>query len=127
MTRKLALVAGVLFSAVSAGALHAQATTNTQPPASSNAKPPSSKMQHPAPAARQDTTAAKPGYHHAKWTKEQVIQAQQGLTKAGFYKGQANGKFDKQTRNAIKAYQKSNKMPVTGRLSDSLLTRLRSS
>lgn len=127
MTRKLALVAGVLFSAVSAGALHAQAATNAQPPASSNAKQPASKMQHAAPAAHQDSAMAKPGYHHAKWTKEQVTEAQQGLTKAGFFKGQANGKYDKRTRAAIRAYQKSNKLPVTGRLSDSLLTRLRTS
>jgi peptidoglycan hydrolase-like protein with peptidoglycan-binding domain len=127
MTRKLALVAGALFTVVSAGALHAQASTT---------KPSTSSMQHTtspttAKSKGQDSTSAKAtpktAARHAAWTKEQVTQAQQGLEKAGFYKGKPSGVYDRKTRSAIKAYQKSNKMPVTGRLSDSLLTRLTSS
>ncbi|MFL5401301.1 MAG: peptidoglycan-binding protein [Gemmatimonadales bacterium] len=124
MTRKLALVAGTLFSVISAGALHAQTSTT---------KPTTSTMQHttsPTTAkAQQDSTSAKASSHtsmrHAAWTKEQVTEAQQGLAKGGFYKGQPNGVYNRKTRSAIKAYQKSNKLPATGRLSDSLLTRLR--
>jgi peptidoglycan hydrolase-like protein with peptidoglycan-binding domain len=125
MTRKLALVAGTLFSVISAGALQAQTSTT---------KPTTSTMQHTtspttAKAAQQDSTSAKASSHtsmrHATWTKEQVTEAQQGLAKGGFYKGQPNGVYNRKTRSAIKAYQKSNKLPATGRLSDSLLTRLR--
>jgi peptidoglycan hydrolase-like protein with peptidoglycan-binding domain len=128
MTRKLALVAGALFTVVSAGALHAQASTTTKPSSSSmqhTTSPTTAKSQH------QDTTSAKAtskmSARHATWTKEQVTEAQQGLAKDGFYKGKPNGTYDRKTRNAIKAYQKSNKLPVTGHLSDSLLTRLKSS
>jgi hypothetical protein len=124
MTRKLALIAGALFSVISAGALHAQTSTS--------AKPNSSSMQH-APSAtaarpmQQDTTTARASTKAAPrhvWTKVQITEAQQGLAKAGFYKGQPNGKYDRRTRKAITAYQKSNKLPVTGRLDDSLLTKL---
>ena len=121
MTRKLALVAGALFTMISAGALHAQS--------SSTAKPNTSSMQHTRstkvaqPAAHQDSTTAKSAKKH--WTKEQITEAQQGLAKGGFYKGQPNGVYDSKTKKAVEAYQKSNKMKVTGQLSDSLLIRLR--
>ena len=128
MTRKLALVAGALFTVVSAGALNAQASTTTKPSSRSmqhTTSPTTAKSQH------QDTTSVKAtskvSARHATWSKEQVTEAQQGLVKGGFYKGQPNGTYDRKTRNAINAYQKSNKLPVTGRLSDSLLTRLKSS
>lgn len=126
MTRKLALVAGVLFTAVSAGTLTAQTAAPTKP---------SGTMQH-APAAmprpaQQDTTAAHAAaganVHHAVWTKDQIKEAQQGLTKAGFYKGKVNGTYNRSTRKAIRAYQKANKLPVTGRLDNDLLTKLHSS
>ena len=127
MTRKLALFAGALFTVISAGTLHAQASTT--------AKPNTSSMQHttaPTTAkSTQDTTGAKAtskmSAHHAAWSKQQITQAQQERSKAGFYKGQPSGVYDRKTRAAIKSYQKSNKLPVTGQLSDSLLTRLKSS
>jgi peptidoglycan hydrolase-like protein with peptidoglycan-binding domain len=123
MTRKLALVAGALFTMISAGALHAQTSSTT--------KPPTTSMQHTtSKPVHQDSTSAKASpkstMRHAAWTKQQVTEAQEGLAKGGFYKGKANGVYDRKTRSAIKAYQKSNKLPVTGHLSDSLLTRLSS-
>jgi peptidoglycan hydrolase-like protein with peptidoglycan-binding domain len=124
MHRKLALVAGALFTVVTAGGLHAQSSTT---------KPSNSSMQHTSAPTKshQDTTSAKAttktSAHHAAWTKDQVTEAQKGLEKAGFYKGQPNGVYDKKTHTAIKEYQKANKLPVTGHLSDSLLTRLSSS
>ena len=121
MTRKLALVASVLFAAVSAGTLSAQSTAPAKP------SPSTSSMQH----TRQDTTAARASsgvkMQHAAWTKGQVTEAQQGLAKAGFYKGKINGKYDRSTRNAIRAYQKAKNLPVTGRLDNDLLTQLHSS
>jgi peptidoglycan hydrolase-like protein with peptidoglycan-binding domain len=125
MTRKLALVVGVLLGSVPAAGLLAQTPA---------AKPnPSSGMQHtavaPSKSTQQDTAAAKSATrthtHHAKWTKEQIKEAQAGLAKAGYYKGEPTGVYNKKTRKAIRAYQKANNLPVTGRLDDELLTKLR--
>jgi hypothetical protein len=121
MTRKLALVVGVLLGAVPAAGLLAQTPA---------AKPnPSSGMQH-APSVKptqQDSTAGKSATrtHHAAWTKDQIKEAQAGLAKAGYFKGEPNGVLGKKTRKAIRAYQKANNLPVTGRLDDELLTKLR--
>ena len=125
MTRKLALVVGVLLGSVPAASLLAQTPA---------AKPnPSSGMQHapavaPAKSTQQDTGAVKStrtGTRHAKWTKEQIKEAQAGLAKAGYYKGEPTGVLNKKTSKAIRAYQKANNLPVTGRLDDELLTKLR--
>lgn len=121
MTRKLALVVGVLLGSVPAAGLLAQAPA---------AKPnPSSGMQH-APSVKptqQDSTVSKSATrtHHAAWTKDQIKEAQAGLAKAGYFKGEPNGVMGKKTRKAIRAYQKANNLPVTGRLDDELLTKLR--
>ena len=72
-------------------------------------------------------STAKPMHaSHAVWTKEQIKEAQQGLAKAGFYKGTVTGTWNKDTKNALKEFQKENKMPVTGHLSDSVLVKLKS-
>ena len=121
MIPKLALTAGFLFAAVSAGTLSAQSTAPAAPGSTH------STMQH----SQRDSSAAHPSSemktHHATWTKQQVTEAQQGLAKAGFYKGKINGSYDKSTKTAIKEYQKANKLEVTGHLSHDLLTRLHSS
>jgi peptidoglycan hydrolase-like protein with peptidoglycan-binding domain len=116
MIRKLALAAALLAAPLSAGALSAQSTATTpQKPAAA----PTMK-QAPAP-----TAAATPA-RHAAWTKEQIKEAQEGLTKAGLYKGKATGVMNSKTKSALRAYQKENKLPVTGRLSDSVLAKLKS-
>jgi peptidoglycan hydrolase-like protein with peptidoglycan-binding domain len=126
MIRKFSLAAGLLGSLM-AGTLAAQATPAAKP------NPSSSSMQHAQPVqqdtsktAPAQTSTAKTGARHAAWTKDQIKQAQTGLAKAGFYKGEPTGVFNKQTRKAIRAYQKANKLPVTGRLNNDLLTRLQS-
>ena len=126
MTRKLALTAGILFTVLSAGSLTAQTAATTKPSASSGT------MQHTRTSVSkgQDSTTVRSSTaakaHHAMWTTDQVKEAQQGLAKAGFYKGQANGKYGRSTRKAIREYQKANKLKVTGRLDNELLTKLRS-
>jgi peptidoglycan hydrolase-like protein with peptidoglycan-binding domain len=124
MIRKLALTAGVLFTALTAGTLTAQTAATTKPSSTGT-------MKH-APASLpkgQDSTHVRSSAGakvHAKWTTDQVKEAQQGLTKAGYYKGQINGKYGRSTRAAIRQYQKANKLKVTGRLDNELLTKLRS-
>jgi peptidoglycan hydrolase-like protein with peptidoglycan-binding domain len=121
MTRKLALVVGVLLGSVPAAGLLAQTPA---------AKPnPSSEMQHATSVkpTQQDSAASKSAAktHHAAWTKEQITEAQAGLAKAGYFKGEPTGHYGKKTRKAIRAYQKANKLPVNGHLDDELLTKLR--
>ena len=124
MKRALALLtAGVLVSTLTAHSATAQSTAPAKPN-------PSSTMQHSQTGGKmkQDSTAvSSKSTAKQKWSKEQIKEAQAGLAKAGYYKGKQDGEWGKSTHNAVKAYQKANKLPVTGQLSDSLLTRLRSS
>jgi peptidoglycan hydrolase-like protein with peptidoglycan-binding domain len=126
--RTLSLVAAMAALTFSAGALAAQSTST--PPAT---KP--TMSQTPAVHVKQDTTKkaataastkAATTTHHAAWTKEDIEEAQEGLTKAGLYKGKASGIMNADTRKALRTYQKQNKLPVTGRLSDSVLVKLKS-
>ena len=113
--RSVVLVLGLLSTAAVSAAV-------AQTPA------PSSKPKA-AMSASQDTThkpAMKPAAKPA-WTKDQIKTAQVGLVKAGLYKGDTNGVMNGATRKALKAYQKQNKLPVTGHLSDEVLAKLKAS
>ena len=131
MIRSLALVSALAAASLSASALSAQSTAATPP------KPAAAPAMNHAPAMHPKTdsstktgaTALKPApsaARHAAWTKDQIKEAQEGLAKAGLYKGHATGVFDKATSKALRAYQKENKLPVTGRLSDDVLAKLTS-
>src|SRR3954470_17079103 len=100
MIRKFALVSAIVAGTLSAGTLAAQtAAPNTKP----TATPSMQHSQTPA-AAKQDTgskAASKTATaHHAMWTKDQIKEAQEGLIKAGLYKGKATGVFTADTRKA---------------------------
>jgi len=126
--RTLPLIAAMAALTLSTGALAAQATSTSKPAA----KP--TMSQSSTAHAAQDTTkkaaaAAKTSstkMRHAAWTKDQIKEAQEGLAKAGLYKGKATGELNADTRKALRTYQKQNKLPVTGRLSDSVLVKLKS-
>lgn len=115
MLRNIALATAVLACAVGAGSVAAQ----TSAPAKST---PSAQKTTSATAVstKSDTT------HHMKWTKVQIEEAQTKLAKGGYFKGKPNGQMDADTRKALKAYQKANNMPATGKLSDSVLVKLKS-
>ncbi|HKT59190.1 MAG TPA: peptidoglycan-binding domain-containing protein [Gemmatimonadales bacterium] len=126
--RTLPLVTALAALTFSAGALAAQSTSTSQQPAS---KP--TMNQAPAVHVKSDTTKkatasakATTKTRHAAWTKDDVKTAQEGLTKAGLYKGKVSGIMNADTRKALREYQKQNKLPVTGRLSDSVLVKLKS-
>jgi peptidoglycan hydrolase-like protein with peptidoglycan-binding domain len=114
MSGKLTLAVAALMTTLMAGGLHAQASATKHDS--------TMKSSASAPAAKHATRA-----HHAKWTKAEVKEAQEGLKKAGFYKGDTTGVLNADTRKALKEYQKSNKLPVTGKLTDDVLARLKSS
>jgi peptidoglycan hydrolase-like protein with peptidoglycan-binding domain len=126
MKRALALLtAGLLVGSVSAHSAMAQTTAPAKPsPTTSmqHSQTTGSKVQHDSTAVKSKSSATK-----QQWSKDQIKEAQAGLAKAGYFKGTQNGVYGRRTRNAVKAYQKANKLPVTGQLSDSLLSRLRSS
>jgi peptidoglycan hydrolase-like protein with peptidoglycan-binding domain len=121
MIRKFALVSAVVAGFLSAGTLAAQTAAPAKKPAAT------STMQHTQspPAATQDTGSKAAAAHHAKWTKDQVKEAQEGLIKAGLYKGKATGVFNADTRKALRDFQKKNNLPATGRLNDSTLAKLK--
>ncbi|MCW8969859.1 MAG: peptidoglycan-binding protein, partial [Rhodospirillales bacterium] len=55
---------------------------------------------------------------------DQVLRIQKALAEEGFYRGAINGRFDSTTEKAIRAFQKRERLPVDGRVSDELLARL---
>lgn len=126
MIRTLALVSTLVAASLSASALSAQSSaTTTQQPAAAPAMKHAPTVHAKADSgAKTGATAAKP--RHAAWTKDQIKEAQEGLAKAGLYKGTATGVFNKGTKKALREYQKENKLPVTGRLSDDVLAKLKS-
>jgi len=80
------------------------------------------EMKAAAPAT---TTEHKSSTKHAAWTKDQIKAAQQGLAKGGYYKGTVDGVMNKSTESALKAWQKANKMPANGKLTQEELTKLK--
>ena len=127
MIRKLALVS-TLIAVVSASALSAQSTSTAPQPAAAPAMKhtPAVHMKSDTTKAAATTKATTPTTRHAAWTKDQIKEAQEGLSKAGLYKGKATGVLNKDTKKALREYQKENKLPVTGRLSDDVLAKLKS-
>jgi len=104
MIKQLAL-AGVCMLA--AATLNAQSTATATPAApTTHASATSSKQKHEQPS------------------KEQITMAQQNLTKAGLYKGKADGKWNDELSSAIKKYQTQNKLKVTGKLDEETLKKL---
>jgi peptidoglycan hydrolase-like protein with peptidoglycan-binding domain len=126
MFRALTLASALMAASLSANTLAAQSSSTA------SSKP----AMHQAPAVKTDTSVrtgtstsgvTKPGAgHRTAWTPAQVKEAQEGLAKAGLYKGKATGVLNKDTRRALRAYQKENHLPVTGRLNDSTLAKLKS-
>lgn len=55
-----------------------------------------------------------------------VVEAQQLLTRLGYEPGTVDGLFGSRTRGAIEAFETARGIPVTGAVSDALLTQLRS-
>jgi peptidoglycan hydrolase-like protein with peptidoglycan-binding domain len=124
--RRLSLFAGMLAMCLSAGALSAQ-SSSAQQPASKPTMKHSSSVNVTQDTAKAASSKSSMSARHAAWTKDQVKEAQEGLGKAGLYKGKATGVMNADTRAALRSYQKKNHLPVTGRLSDSVLVKLKSS
>jgi peptidoglycan hydrolase-like protein with peptidoglycan-binding domain len=124
MLRSLALASALVVASLSASALSAQssaATTKPSPSAPSHAPTVHAKVDSSSTSAMNKSTSKS-----MKWTTDQIKEAQEGLAKAGFYKGKPTGVFNADTKKALKSYQKKNKLPVTGRLDNEVLNKLKS-
>jgi peptidoglycan hydrolase-like protein with peptidoglycan-binding domain len=93
------------------------------PALAQNSKPAASA----APAKTEAKAKAVKPMKHAAWTKDQIKTAQEALAKGGYYKGKDTGIMNKPTQAALRAWQKANKLPATGRLSDEVLSKLQAS
>ena len=124
MLRSLALASALVVASLSASALSAQtsaAPTKPSPSAASHAPTVHAKVDSGSTSAMNKSASKS-----MKWTTDQIKEAQEGLAKAGFYKGKPTGVFNADTKKALKSYQKKNKLPVTGRLDNELLNKLKS-
>lgn len=92
------VMAGVLVLGFSALVL-------AQPPAASQTKAPATSTAQKTMLAHQA---------HLNLNKDETMALQNALIKAGDYKGVANGKLDKATQAALRQYQTTNKLKVTG-------------
>lgn len=124
MTAKIGLVTVAMLATLSIGSLAAQqpaapAKTDSAKPAQQMA-PAKAAPAKAAPVAK--TAKAMPA---AKWTTDQIKEAQEGLARAKLFNATPNGHLGPQTRRAIRAFQRANKLPVTGTLSDTLLVLLK--
>ncbi len=78
-------------------------------------------------AAKPATAAAmhhKGAMHHARLSKDDTMAVQNALSKAGVFKGTADGVVGASTVEALKAYQKANSLKVTGWADDATLAKL---
>ena len=78
-----------------------------------------------APSAKTEAHAKSTTMKHTAWSKDQIKSAQEALAKGGYYKGAVNGTWNKATESALKSWQKANKMPANGHLSDETLAKLK--
>jgi peptidoglycan hydrolase-like protein with peptidoglycan-binding domain len=121
MIRSLALASALVVASLSASALSAQTSA-----APSKPTPSAAPTVHATVDSGKTSAMSKSGSKSMAWTTDQIKEAQEGLAKAGFYKGKPTGQFNADTRKALKRYQKKNNLPVTGRLDNEVLTKLKS-
>jgi len=122
MFRSLALASALVVASLSASALSAQTSAAPSKPTPTSQAPTVHAKVDSSSTSAMKKSANKP----MAWTTEQIKEAQEGLAKAGLYKGKPTGQFNADTRKALKKYQKQNKLPVTGRLDNEVLTKLKS-
>ena len=80
------------------------------------------------PATSGAAVKAKPAAHHSTaahhLSKNDTMAVQNALAKAGVYKGKADGAWGAETSSALKEYQKTNGLKVTGMADHDTLAKL---
>ena len=123
MLRSLALASALAAASLSASALSAQTAAPSKPSPSAASPAPTAHVKGDS---SKTSAMSKSASKSMTWTIDQIKEAQEGLAKAGLYKGKPTGQFNADTRKALKKYQKQNKLPVTGRLDNEVLNKLKS-
>ena len=123
MLRSLALASALVVASLSASALSAQTAAPSKPSPSAASPAPTAHVKGDS---SKTSAMSKSSSKSMTWTTDQIKEAQEGLAKAGLYKGKPIGQFNADTRKALKKYQKQNKLPVTGRLDNEVLNKLKS-
>jgi peptidoglycan hydrolase-like protein with peptidoglycan-binding domain len=123
MLRSLALASALVVASLSASALSAQTAAPSKPSPSAASPAPTAHVKGDS---SKTSAMSKSSSKSMTWTTDQIKEAQEGLAKAGLYKGKPTGQFNADTRKALKKYQKQNKLPVTGRLDNEVLNKLKS-
>jgi peptidoglycan hydrolase-like protein with peptidoglycan-binding domain len=90
----------------------------TQSPAARNLSP-SATVGTPGTTVETATRTAVAGY-----SVQQVRQVQSSLQRLGYYRGNVDGDFGQNTQNALQNYQVRTGVPVTGTLSEGVLSQL---
>jgi peptidoglycan hydrolase-like protein with peptidoglycan-binding domain len=124
MLRSLTLASALVVASLSASALSAQTSAAPSKPTPSAASP--APTVHAKADSSKTSAMSKSSSKSMTWTTDQIKEAQEGLAKAGFYKGKPTGQFNADTRKALEHYQKKNHLPVTGHLDNEVLKRLKS-
>lgn len=124
MLRSLTLASALVVASLSASALSAQTSAAPSKPTPSAASP--APTVHAKVDSSKTSAMSKSSSKSMTWTTDQIKEAQEGLAKAGFYKGKPTGQFNADTRKALEHYQKKNHLPVTGHLDNEVLKKLKS-
>ncbi len=82
-------------------------------------------VQAPVEPEKRGTSLVEPKETQPRKPSYDTKQIQAALTKAGLYKGKLDGKIGKQTRSAIKAFQKKNKLKIDGVVGEKTWTMLK--
>ncbi len=84
----------------------------------------------PATTPATGTSSTTSSMHHAKksshmhLSKDEIMAVQNALARSGEFKGTANGVMNKETEQALRAYQKTNGLKVTGYADSATLKKL---
>jgi peptidoglycan hydrolase-like protein with peptidoglycan-binding domain len=126
MIRQTTLLAAGLLLTGSTAVLAQEPATSTQPSA------PSAVVAAPPAAAISDTLPPTTPVVDTVWeqsptrrTRADVKEVQTWLAAIGLFDGSKNGSMGPDTREAIRRFQRTNGLAVTGQVSDSLMVLLR--
>ncbi|HZM17671.1 MAG TPA: peptidoglycan-binding domain-containing protein [Candidatus Krumholzibacteria bacterium] len=75
-------------------------------------------------AASKTSASNKKEMHHMQLNKEQTLALQNALVKSGDFKGKVDGVFGEKTREALRHYQHTNQLPVTGQPDEKTMAKL---
>jgi hypothetical protein len=146
MQGKIAVLLAGMLVASSGIALHAQQQRQSTPPPTRQQRTDSTSgvmprhmgmsghpmAQHMGAAGQQmgsqqmGRMGSQPMGAHRMWTADQIKEAQMALAHLKLYMGKQDGVLGRETRHAIRQFERMRDLPVTGQLSDSVLVLLRS-